>query len=97
MHPDDFPFAQTEDAKRFCARIVEAMTRFCELSQQDSIRMIREFWADTQNLESDPLFYHEPPYYYAMAIAHHPVIGDNRWEWYADRSLWPPPPGWCLE
>ena len=97
MAPDGFPFARTEDANRFCSRIVEAMTRFCELPRQESMRMICEYWADIENIESDPLLYHEPPYYYAMSIAHHPVIGDNRPEWYTDRSLWPPPSGWHLE
>lgn len=97
MNVDDFPFAQTEDARRFCARIAEAMVRFSGLPRPNAIRMIREFWADTEDLESDPLLYHEPPYYYAMSIAHHPVIGDNRPQWYKDPSLWPPPADWSRE
>ena len=97
MNLDDFPFAKTEVMKRFCDRIVEAMAKFCGLSRQDSVRMIRKFWGDFDDLESDPLFFHESPYYYAMSIAHHPIIGDNRPDWYTDRSLWPPPPGWCFE
>jgi len=97
MPPHDFHFAQTEEAKRFCERIVEAMTIFGGLARMDSVRMINEYWSDVDDLEADPLFFHEPPYYYAMAIAYHPAIGDNRPDWYTDRSLWPPPPGWCLE
>jgi len=95
VNADDFPFAKTDDANRFCARIADAMMRFCDLSRQNAIRMIREFWKDMDDLESaDPLLYHEPPYYYAMSIAHHPTIGDNRPLWYKDPSLWPPPTDW---
>jgi hypothetical protein len=97
MTVDDFPFALTEETKRYCNRIAEAMTTFCGLDRRESVRMIREFWADIEDLDADPLFFNEPPYYYAMAIAHHPSIGDNRPNWYNDRNLWPPPPGWCLE
>jgi hypothetical protein len=32
-----------------------------------------------------------------MTIIHHPTIGDNKPEWFRDRSLWPPPPGWCSD
>ena len=94
MNADDFPFAKSDDAKRFCDRIADAMIRFCNLSPRNAVRMIREFWADTEDVESDPLLYHEPPYYYAMSIAHHPVIGDNCPLWYKDPALWPPPRDW---
>ena len=96
MEQGAFPFTHSENATRFCERILEAMTTICNLSHDESVRMMMEFWRDTADLESDPFIFHEPAYYYAMVIAHHPVIGDNRPEWYADPSLWPPPPGWCF-
>ena len=56
--------------------------------------MIQGYWAGVKDIESDPFLYEEPPYYYAMCIAHHPQLGDNRVDWYRDPALWPPPLGW---
>ncbi|MCR9212019.1 MAG: hypothetical protein NXI28_27690 [bacterium] len=97
MIDDRFKFAKTEPAVRFCNRIIDAMTSHSDLHRDECVRMVCDYWSDVDDLEADPLLYGEPAYYYAMTIIHHPTIGDNKPEWFRDRSLWPPPPGWCSD
>jgi hypothetical protein len=94
---EDFPFAVTEDARKFCRRVVEALVTFCDKPEPEAIALVRVYWSNQTNLESDPILYEEPPYYYAMCIAHHPKIGDGNIGWYQDPGLWPPPQGWVFE
>lgn len=91
---NEFPFAKTEKAQGFCCRVSNALETFCNKSATESVDLIRKYWSDCIDLESDEYLYHESPYYYAMCIAHHPVLGDNNANWHLDSSLWPPPPGW---
>jgi hypothetical protein len=89
-----FPFAKTEKAEQHCQRVKEALIRFCGKTDHDAERLVIEYWSDQSDIEADELLYHEPPYYYAMCIAHHPKIGDNKPDWHKDSALWPPPDGW---
>lgn len=93
-HENRFRFARTPKALRFCERIAEALVRMCNKDQDESVRLINLFWKQRADIEADPFLYEEPAYYYAMVIAHHPDIGDNRPQWYKDRELWPPPKEW---
>ena len=76
-----FPFATTERAQRFCLRVKEAIVIFSGKSENEAETLIAKFWAGQDDIEADQLLYHEAPYYYAMCIAHHPVIGDNQPDW----------------
>lgn len=98
-HPamNDFPFVHSDQGRSFCKRVHEALVRFCGKSDLEADSLLRAYWAKYDDIESDPLLYHESPYFYAMCIAHHPEIGDNQPGWYKDRSLWPPPSGWETE
>jgi hypothetical protein len=92
----DFSFALSDESQRFCSRIVEALVKFCGKTELEAIALVRAYWEDQSDIESDPLLYHEPPYYYAMCIAHHPRIGDGRVVWWKEPGLWPPPQDWAF-
>jgi hypothetical protein len=89
--------AQTDRSQEFCNRIVEALVKFCGKTEPDAIALVKAFWAGTADIESDPLLHREPPYYYAMCIAHHPQLGDGRVFWWNEPGLWPPPQGWLFK
>ncbi|HYT91156.1 MAG TPA: hypothetical protein VEL76_20755 [Gemmataceae bacterium] len=93
----EFPFARTELAYQFCQRVKDALLRFCGKTEAEAVQLIGEYWAHRENIEEDRLLFHEVPYYYAMCMAHHPVIGDNNPFWWKDPHLWPPPKGWHIE
>ena len=93
----EFPIAHTEKAYRFCQWVKEALCTFEGKSETDAIALINQYWKRRQDVEDDPLLYHESPYYYAMCIAHHPSLGDKNLEWHKDPSKWPPPDGWAFE
>lgn len=93
----NFPFVASDVSRRFCMRVVEALVKFCKKSEPEAIRLVNAFWKDVDNIESDPLLLHEPPYYYAMCIAHHPVHGDGSVHWHEEPGLWPPPPDWKFD
>ena len=89
-----FPFARNSDSIAFCCRIRDAMVQFCNIDATAAERMIREYWHGVADIAEDPFIFSEPAYYYAMCIAHHPLIGDNDPNWYRRTTLWPPPSGW---
>jgi hypothetical protein len=94
----EFTIAQTDEAYRFCRRIKEALLLFCGKTDAEAIELINTYWHHAPDMEvRDPLLYHEPPYYYARCIAHHPGLGDGDVNWYKDKSKWPPPEGWVFE
>lgn len=92
-----YPFARTDETRRFCSRVEEALVTFCGFDADTARGLILRFWASYDDIADDEYLMHEPPYYYAMAIAHHPVLGDNQPEWYRDPRFWPPPEGWKFE
>lgn len=94
MAADEFPFARSEMSKAFCRRVREAVVLFGDKSPEEACDLIRRFWHYLDDIEEDVFLYREPPYYYAMCILHHPVLGDDRLDWIRDDRLWPPPQGW---
>lgn len=92
-----YRFARTDETRRFCARVEEALVTFCGYDVGTARELILSFWQKYDDIADDELLFREPPYYYAMCIAHHAVLGDNQPLWYLDRRLWPPPPGWQFE
>jgi hypothetical protein len=86
--------AKSENARVFCQEIKRILVEVSCKTETDAIRLINELWKNQNDIESDPLLYEELPWYYAMVIAHHPVIGDNQPMWYKDSNLWPPPEKW---
>jgi len=95
--PPEFPFARNDHSRKFCGRVCDALVRFAGKSQEEAAGLVLRFWQDLDDIEDDELIYHEAPYYYAMCIAHHPLLGEGRDYWWQDESLWPPPPGWECE
>lgn len=95
--PKRYAFATTRESRVFCARIEAALMRFCGKSEDEALRLINGYWGHRSRLDDDPLLFSEPPYYYAMCMAHHPTLGDNRIDWQEDPALWPPPDGWAFE
>jgi hypothetical protein len=90
-------FARSEEAKAFCAKIRDALCEFGGYDPEPADHLIAAYWKDVCDIEvEDPLLYHEPPYYYAMCILHHPVLGDGDTWWYKNPALWPPPDKWLL-
>ena len=52
--------------------------------------MMERFWAGVSDVRDEDIL-RETPYYWAMSILHHPVIGDNQPEWYLGTRFMPPP------
>lgn len=92
-----FPFAKSERAEQFCNRIKEALVRFGGLTEESAIAKTQSYWEHLGDIDLEPLVYHEVPYFYAMCILHHPLLGDGLTDWASDRRYWPPPDGWALE
>lgn len=86
-----YQFAKTEQAQKFCEEILEAIVASSTVTEDIAISKIETYWEKRTDIESDPLLYHELPYYYAMCILHHPVLGDNVPFWWKDPTQWPPP------
>lgn len=76
------------------AKIKEALCVFGGKQNDESDKLMRTFFGYVECIDDDPFLFREPPYYYAMCILHHPVLGDDKIEWYHDPELWPPPKGW---
>ncbi len=94
--PDEksrYSFATTLQSERFCRRIEQALVCFCGKSEKQAISLINAYWRNRSRIDDDPLLFSEPPYYYAMCMAHHPTLGDNKIDWHEDPALWPPPKG----
>src|SRR5258708_4995232 len=94
---DNFPFAVTDEARRWCQRIVEALVTFYGKTDPEAIRLVQAFYVRYEDIESNSMLYHETPYYEAMCIAHHPRLGDGRVFWWKEPGLWPPPEGWVFD
>ena len=92
-----FPFAKNDRSTAFCYRVRDALVVFADKSPEEALALVRSFWEAHEDIEEDELLYHEPPYYYAMCIAHHRVLGDGKDMWWLDGEQWPPPKGWKLE
>jgi hypothetical protein len=93
----EFEFARSEDARKMCARIREALITFGGKDETVAEELLRAYFSGTENVDDEPLIYHEVPYYHAMCILHHPVIGDDNIWWHKDPNFWPPPPEWRFE
>ena len=92
-----YDFATTSESEAFCHRIEEALVAFCGKSEDEAIALINGYWLHRSRIDGDPLLFSESPYYYAMCMAHHPTLGENRINWHEDPALWPPPKGWEFE
>ena len=89
-----FDFKTTAESKRFCERICHALVQFFRVDENQAVELVNAYWSDTSDIDSDPLLFSEPAYFYAMCIGHHSVLGDGRTDWAKDNRLWPPPKGW---
>ena len=87
----EFNFATTEDTYPYCCEVVDCLVTYCNKTQEESLCLINLFWKSDSVFDEYHLRLHEYPYYWARGIAHHPVLGDNKPEWYHDSQLWPPP------
>lgn len=89
-----FRFRTTPESYQFCVRIRDALVLFLGLTETEAVHLINEYWKDVESIDDDPLLMSEPPYYYAMCIGHHPILGDGQLRWEQDERWWPPPRGW---
>ncbi len=89
-----YGFATTPESRSFCGRIEQALMRFCGKTQDEAVSLIAAYWQHRDRIDDDPLLFSEPPYFYAMCMAHHPTLGDGQVNWHEDPELWPPPEGW---
>lgn len=87
----EFSFITTKDTYSYCCEVVDCLVNYCGKTQEESLYLVNFFWRDEPVFDEDDLRLHEYPYYWAMGIAHHWVLGDNQPEWYHDPQLWPPP------
>jgi hypothetical protein len=88
----EFSFKTTEDTHIYCCDIVECLVTYCGKTDEEALQLVNIIWKDGPIFDEYDLRLHEFPYYWAMGIAHHPVLGDDNPDWYHDRKLWPPPP-----
>ncbi len=78
------------DAKlqKYYDEIVRCLVRYGKLDEvQARSRIDDSKLFDFGNEIEQGLFFHEEPYYYAMALLH----GRENPQWYNNRALWPPP------
>lgn len=88
----EYAFSVTNETRLFSDLVIKNLMRFGDLSEADAMGLLHRVWSDLPKFEDDDHRLHEPPYYHAMCILHHPELGDNRPEWWKDKQLWPPPP-----
>jgi hypothetical protein len=88
----EFSFTTTEETYKYCCEVVDCLVTYCGKTQEEALELVNLIWKDEPIFDEDDLRLHEYPYYWAMGIAHHPILGDNKRGWYHDRQLWPPPP-----
>ncbi|MCB2153267.1 hypothetical protein KQI84_00145 [bacterium] len=87
-----FRFCKSEESQKFFSEIVQMLMKYGEKTEEEAVDLVSRCWKDCDDIDAEgPLIYHEIPYYYAMCILHHPVLGDGNVEWYLDKSYWPPP------
>jgi len=85
-----YSFQVTDATRRYCDEIVWCLVEFAGKDEHTVIRLVNQLWGtDPFDDQDDRL--HESPYYWAMAIAHHPTLGDNQPEWWRDPELARPP------
>ena len=82
MTASEFTFAKSEQARRFCLRVRDALREFCDKSDDEATRSVVEFRADRDDIAADDLLYYEPPYDDAMCIAHDHTLTEE----YGSRS-----------
>lgn len=90
-----YSFKTTSESQAFCDRVCQALCVFFGMSKERAYDSINRYWHDVECIDDDPLLFHEPPYFYAMCIGHHPTIGDNNLAWENDPRWWPPPEEWA--
>jgi thymidine kinase len=88
----EFNFKTTEETYKYCCEVVECLMTYCGKTEKEALRLVNLIWKDRSVFDEDDLRLHEYPYYWAMGIDHHPILGDNKGGWYHDPQLWPPPP-----
>lgn len=85
-----FAFDVSPDTQAYCEEVVYCLVTYCGKAEGHALSLVNRFWAD-ENITQDNLVLHEEPYYWAMCIAHHPVLGDNQPEWWRNPKLSPTP------
>lgn len=89
-----YEFAKSQSAKEFCDEIEKVLVIEGKKTTTEAERLIKQFWSGRSDIEEDQLLYRELPYYYAMCILHHPILGDNYPFWWKNPEFWPPPSRW---
>ena len=90
-----FAFETTPTTQRYSEEVVDCMVKYAGRSQEQAIVLLNRFMLESpfplSVFDDNNYMLHEDPYYTAMCIIHHPVLGDNRPNWHGDPNLWPPP------
>jgi thymidine kinase len=87
----EFSFITTNSTYEYCCEVVECLVIYCEKTQEEALRLVNDFWKHRSVFNENDLRLHECPYYWAMCMAHHYILGDNYPDWDHDPQLWPPP------
>jgi hypothetical protein len=91
-----FVFQTVPLTQRYCELVVECLVKCCGKTEGEAVELVNRFWGDIPSFPDDDYRLHELPYYSAMAICHHPILGDNTPEWWRDERNWPPPPEYSM-
>ncbi len=88
----EFTFTTSKKTRWYFDEVMEVLQKFGEVSKEEAVNLMNRFWKskDLSNDDKD-LTFHETPYYWAMCILHHPVLGDGNIDWERDPAFWPPP------
>lgn len=90
-----FTFKTSVESQAFCEQVCLALCNFFGMTMDQAQEKVNRYWHNVDCIDDDPLLFHEPPYYYAMCIGHHPIIGDGNPNWETDPRWWPPPLEWA--
>lgn len=87
----EFSFETTNLTYEYCREVVDCLMTYCGKTKEEALNLVNIIWEDEVVFDEDDLRLHEFPYYWAMCMIHHHILGDNNPEWYHDLRLWPPP------
>lgn len=93
---NDFHFKVDDESELFLNEIVDMLIAFGGKTQSESIVAINTYWKAYTDIRDVGFLFAETPYYWAMCMLHHPVIGDGDVFWYLD-SMYMPPPKWVRD
>ncbi len=80
-------FITNQKSLEFLYQINKILQIELDISSEEAVSLINEFWSGIKDIDKDyPFLFRDEPFYYAFCIIHHPVIGDNKPNWYLNEK-----------